>query len=102
MDALLKGLQRRESLKGAAKQKNRCVPALVHGHLLQRLQRKVFLDAVRREQLLENYHLVTDLAETDQEVAVGRRGMDFEAQFIEGGFRGVEPFRGRECQQSRL
>ena len=60
------------------------------------------LDVVRREQFLQHHHLVADLAEADQEIAVRRGGVDLVAEFDQGGSRRLEPFRRGEGQQGRL
>src|SRR5438876_9687980 len=94
MDALLEGLHRSEGLKGIAEQDHRRVAALGHRHGLQGLQSEVLADSVSGKQFFEDYYLIANLAEANEEVPMGRRRMDFVAQFGEGGFGGVEPFRG--------
>ena len=49
VDAVLEGFHRREGLERFAEQENGGVPALVHGHGLQRLQREIFVDGCSRQ-----------------------------------------------------
>ena len=102
MDALLEGLHGREGLERVAEQDDGGVAALVHGHGLQRLQRQVFLDVVGGEQFLDDDDLIVDLAEADQEIAVGGGGVDLVAEFGQGGFGGLQPFRRGKGEQGRL
>ena len=85
VNALLKSLQRREGLKTFAKQNHGGMATLVHGHLLERLQREVFLHAVGGEAFFENHDLVVNLAEADEKVAVRGRRVDLVAQLLKGG-----------------
>ena len=102
VDALLEGLKWRKRLEGITEEDYRGVTALVHWHDLQRLQGKVLAQVVRCEQFLNDHDLIMDLAETNQKVGVGRRGVDLVAEFRQPLLGGFQPFRGREGQQGRL
>ena len=69
------------------------MPALVHGHLLKGLKSQVLGDIIGGEALLEDDDLIADLAEANQEVAVGGGGVNFITELTEGGPRGIEPRR---------
>ena len=92
VDALLIRLLGGERLEGGAEQDDRGVAALVHGHVLQGMQRGVFLDGIGGKQFFNNHHLVADLGETDQKIAVRGRRMDFVTKFLQCGLGGFEPF----------
>src|ERR1051325_3477425 len=81
MHALLEGLHRCEGLKGFAKQDDRRVASLVHGHGLERLQGEVFVERVGGEQFLDDDDRVTNLAEAHEEVTVRCGRMDLVAEF---------------------
>jgi len=102
VDALLKGLHWGKGLEGFAEKDDGRVTALIHGHLLKGLQREIFLQRVRGETLFEDDHLITCLAEPDEKITVGCRGVDLVAQFLQCRFGAFEPFWRRECQQGRL
>ena len=89
MDALLEGLHGGESLIGVAEEDGGRMAALAHRHMLQGLQRQVFTDFVSGEQFLDNDDLITNLAETDQKIAMGGGCMDFVAQLGERSFGGI-------------
>ena len=80
MDAMLEGLKRGKRLKGIAEEDYRGVAAMVHGHGLQSLQGEVFAQVIRREQLLDDHNLIVDLAEANEKVAMGCRGVDLVAE----------------------
>jgi len=102
VDALLKSLHRGKRLERIAKENDCGCAALTHGHALEGLQGEILADVIGGEEFLDNNYLVPDLAESDQEVAVSRRGVDFIAQLGQGCFGGIEPFRGGESQQGGL
>ena len=93
VNAHLKRLHRRKSLEGAAKENHGRVTALGHGHGLKRLQSQILAQLVGSEQFLNDHNLVADLAEPNQKIAVGGRGVNLITEFGETGFGGVEPFR---------
>src|SRR5204863_324608 len=51
---------------------------------------------------LDDDQLVADLAEANQEISMGGRGMNLVAELGEGGAGGFHPFRRGEGQQGRL
>src|SRR5437879_7331379 len=97
--AMLEGLHGGESLERIPEQDNGSVTALAHGHALQGLKGEVFGDVVRCEKFLNDYNLVADLAEADEKVTMGSRGVDFVTQFGEGSARTFKQFRGGKCQE---
>jgi len=99
VDALLEGLHRREGLKRIAEENDCCMAALAHWHVLNRLQSEIFVEVVGGEPFLENDDLVADLAETDEEIAMGRSRVNLVAQFGQGAASGFEPLRGGKGQQ---
>src|SRR6185312_11385593 len=64
MHALLECLDGAQRTEGRAEQDEHAVPALGHGHLLDVLEREVFLRAVAGEQIFQNDHLILHPAET--------------------------------------
>lgn len=102
MNALLKSLHGGKGLERIAKEDHGGVAPLGHGHGLQGLERQILADVIRGEHFLENDHLVVDLAETYQEVAVSGGGVNLVTEFVEGTHGGFEPFRGGESQQGGL
>src|SRR5262245_51691156 len=101
MDALLERLHGGGCLEGVREQDDGSMAALAHGHLLEGLQREVFSDAIGGEELLDDNYLVANLAEPDEEVSVRSGGVDFVAEFAEGGLGGFQPFGCGKGQQGR-
>ena len=102
VDALFESFHRHKRLKRVAEQEDGGVAALADGHLLQRLQREVFLNAVCAEPFLENDDLIAHLAEAHEEIAVRGGGVDLVTQFDQGAFRGFQPFRSGKGDQGRF
>src|SRR3954462_11252256 len=81
VNTLLECLHGRKGLERVAKEDDSRLASLIHGHLLHGLQREILGDVIGRETFFDNDDLISNLAETDEKVAVGRGGMDFIAQF---------------------
>ena len=67
--------------------------ALVHRHVLQGLQREIFGHVIGGKAFLQNDHLIANLAEPNQEIAMGRGSMDLKSELGEGAAGGFEPLR---------
>src|SRR5208282_3260947 len=102
VDALFESFHRHKGLKRVAEQDDGGMAALADGHLLQRLQREVFLNAVRAEQFLDDDDLVTNLSEAHDEIAVGGGGVNLVSQLHEGAFGDFQPFRSGKAIKAGL
>ena len=99
VNALLERLHGREGLERVAEQNQRGVPALAHGHVLQRFHRQVLARVIGGEHFLDDNRLIADLAEANEEIAVGCRRVDFIPQLVQSSLGGFEPLRGGKGQQ---
>ena len=102
MDALLEGFHGGEGLERIANQQDGGMPALAAGHDLQGLEGEILIGRVGAEQFLHQRHLIAHLAEAHQEIAVGGGGVDFIAEFLQGVFGLLQPFRRGKGDQRRL
>ena len=102
VDAVFEGFHRRKGLKRVAQQNHRRMAALAAGHGLQRLKREVFVNGVRAEKFLDDDDLIMKLAETHDEIGVRGGGVNLVTEFLQGGFRGFEPFRRGKGKQRRF
>ena len=99
---MLERLHRSEGLERFPDEDDRGVPPLADGHALQRLQRQVFFERVRGKAFFDDDHLVVDLAEADQKVAVCRGGVNLVAELLEGLLDFFQPFGRGEGEQRGL
>ncbi len=76
--------------------------ALVHRHVLQRLEREIFLDVVGGKKFLHDDDLIMHLAEAHEKIAVRGGGVDLVAKFLQRGLGDLEPFRRGKGDQRRF
>lgn len=102
VDAVLESFHRHERLKRIAQQNYGRVTALAGRHGLQGLKREIFINGIRAKKFLDDDDLIMKLAETHAEIGVRGGGVNLVAEFLQGGFRGFEPFRCGKCKQRRF
>jgi hypothetical protein len=93
VDGLLEGLERVECIERIAEEDEHRMAALVHGEVLDIVQRGVFLRVIGAEGFFHDDELVLDAAVADDEVIVVTGGVDLIADFAEDCSGGVDPFR---------
>lgn len=102
VNALLNRLHRCERLKRFANENERRMPTLAHGHALNRLEREILLKIVGGKPFFNHHDLITHLAESHEEVAVGGGGVNFVTEFLKRLFDFFQPFRRGKRNQSRF
>jgi hypothetical protein len=92
VDGLLEGLEGVESIEGITQEDEDRLPALVHGQVLDVVQRGVIFRVIGAEGFLDDDELVLDTAVADDEVIVVTGGVHFVADFTEDASGGIDPF----------